>query len=268
MTDKYAVIGNPISHSKSPQIHRMFAEQTGQDISYVAVLAPQDGFATTIERLRSEGYKGCNVTVPFKQSYAQLPDQKQHLSYDVVHAHAANTLEFKSDGIHLHNTDGTGLIRDIQENRGVPLRGKRVLLMGAGGAARGVLSPLRDAGATITVANRTVDKAILLAERFVVSSCSYEELAGKQFDVIINATSSGLSGEMPPLPPSIFAPGALAYEMMYGRETPFMGFARAQGAAVVSDGLGMLVEQAAESFFIWRGVRPETGPVIAALRRS
>jgi shikimate dehydrogenase len=268
MTDKYAVIGNPISHSKSPQIHRMFAEQTGQDISYEAILAPPDGFAATIERLRSEGYRGCNVTVPFKQSYAQLPDQKQHLSYDVVHAHAANTLEFKSDGVDLHNTDGTGLIRDIQDNLGVPLLGKRVLLMGAGGAARGVISPLRDAGANVTVANRTVDKAILLAERFVVSSCSYEALAGKRFDVVINATSSGLTDEMPPLPPGIFAPGALAYEMMYGRETPFMAFARAHGAAVVSDGLGMLIEQAAESFFIWRGVRPGTGPVIAALRRT
>ena len=268
MTDKYAVIGNPIAHSKSPQIHKMFAEQTGQDISYEAILAPPDGFATTIERLRSEGYRGCNVTVPFKQSYYQLSNQKQYLSYDVVHAHAANTLEFKGDGVHLHNTDGIGLIRDIQDNRGVYLRGKRVLLMGAGGAARGVLSPLRDAGANITVANRTVDKAIILAERFVVSSCSYDELAGKQFDVVINATSSGLSGEMPPLPPGIFAPGALAYDMMYGRETPFMAFARAHGAAAVSDGLGMLVEQAAESFFIWRGVRPETGPVIAARRLS
>jgi shikimate dehydrogenase len=268
MTDRYAVVGNPIAHSKSPQIHRMFAEQTGQDISYEAILAPLDGFAATIERLRNEGYKGCNITVPFKQSAYQLSNQKQYLSYDVVHAHAANTFEFKSDGFHCYNTDGIGLIRDIQENRGLPLRGKRVLLMGAGGAARGVLSPLRDAGASITVANRTVDKAIILAERFVVSSCSYEKLAGKQFDVIINATSSGLSDEMPPLPESIFAPGALAYEMMYGRETPFMRFAREHRAAVVSDGLGMLAEQAAESFFIWRGVRPETKPVIAALRKQ
>ncbi len=276
MTDKYAVIGNPIAHSKSPEIHTMFAEQfkgkpAGDMVYRDRVLAPLDGFAETIERLRKEGYKGCNVTVPFKQSAYQLSNQKQYLSYDVVHAHAANTLEFKSDGVHLHNTDGIGLIRDIQDNRGVLLRGKRVLLMGAGGAARGVLSPLRDAGANITVANRTVDKAIILAERFVVSSCSYEELAGKQFDVIINATSSGLSNEMPPLPPGIFAPGALAYDMMYGRETPFMKFAREQGKHLgvqVSDGLGMLVEQAAESFFIWHGVRPDTAPVIATLRKQ
>jgi shikimate dehydrogenase len=268
MTDKYAVIGNPIAHSKSPLIHKMFAGQTGQDISYEAILAPLDGFAATVERLRKEGYKGCNVTVPFKQSAYQLSNQKQYLSYDVVHAHAANTLEFKSDGIHLHNTDGIGLIRDIQDNCGVLLRGKRVLLMGAGGAARGVLSPLRDVGANITVANRTVDKAIVLAERFVASSCSYEELAGKQFDVVINATSAGLTDSELPLPPTIFALGALAYDMMYGRGTPFMKFAREHGAAVVSDGLGMLVEQAAESFFIWRGVRPETAPVIAAIRKQ
>ena len=268
MTDRYAVIGNPIAHSKSPLIHKMFAEQTGQDVSYEAVLAPLDGFGATVERLRKEGFKGCNVTVPFKQSAYQLSNHKQYMSYDVVHARSANTLVFKSDGVHLHNTDGIGLIRDIQYNRGVPFRGKRVLLMGAGGAARGVLSPLRDAGANITVANRTVDKAIILAERFVVSSCSYADLAGKQFDVIINATSSGLSDEMPPLPDDIFAPGALAYDMMYGRETPFMKFAREHGATVVSDGLGMLVEQAAESFFIWRGMRPGTKPVIAALRKQ
>ncbi|MGA9665071.1 MAG: shikimate dehydrogenase [Gallionella sp.] len=270
MTDKYAVIGNPVAHSKSPQIHRMFAEQTGQDISYEAILAPLDGFAEKIEELRKAGYKGCNVTVPFKQSAYQLSNQNQFLTYHVVHAHAANTLDFRSDGVHLHNTDGIGLLRDIQDNCGMPLRGKRVLLMGAGGAASGVLSPLRDAGANITVANRTVDKAIILAERFVVSSCSYGELAGKQFDVIINATSTGLSDEMPPLPPGIFAPGAFAYEMMYGRETPFMKFALSQGVSKdrVVDGLGMLVEQAAESFFIWRAVRPDTAPVIAALRKQ
>ncbi len=266
MTDQYAVLGNPIAHSKSPQIHSMFAAQTGQDIRYEAILVPLDGFAATVERLRQEGYKGCNVTLPFKHSAYQLSDQKHYLSYDVVHAHAANTLEFKSDGVHLHNTDGIGLIRDLQDNRSVPLRGKRVLLMGAGGAAMGVISPLRDAGANITVANRTVDRAILLAERFVVSSCSYQDLADRQFDVVINATSAGLSDDMPPLPSGLFAPGALAYEMMYGRVTPFMRFAREHGASTVSDGLGMLVEQAAASFFIWRGVRPDTAPVIAALR--
>ena len=270
MTDKYAVIGNPIAHSKSPEIHRMFKEQTGQDISYEKIEAPlekidhfNDGFNATVERLRNEGYKGCNVTVPFKQKAYQL--SKVQMA-DTLEALAANTLKFESDGIHGYNTDGIGLVRDIQQNLGIKLRDKRVLLMGAGGAARGVISPLRFAGTNTTITNRTVDKAHDLARSFSISSCSYEELAGQQFDVVINATSSGLSDEMPPLPPGIFASGALAYEMMYGRETPFMKFAHEQGAAIVADGLGMLVEQAAESFFIWRGVRPDTASVLTKLR--
>ncbi len=268
MTDRYAVIGNPIAHSKSPQIHKMFAEQTRQDISYEAILAPLDGFAATVERLRAEGYKGCNITVPFKQSACQLSSHKQFSSFEVTHSQAANTLEFRGDGVHLHNTDGVGLIRDIQNNLGVPLRGRRVLVIGAGGAARGVISPLHLAGARITITNRTADKAHQLAKRFEVSSCSYDELAGKQFDVVINATSSGLSDEMPDIPETIFAAGGVAYDMMYGLETPFMKFARTHGAAVVADGLGMLVEQAAESFYIWRGVRPDTAPIITALRKQ
>ena len=276
MTDKYAVIGNPIAHSKSPLIHKMFAEQTGQDISYEAIEAPlgkidrfNDGFDTKIEELRTKGYKGCNVTVPFKQKAYQLSNVHVLDKYvSDFEALASNTLEFKQDGIHGYNTDGIGLVRDIQQNIGIKLRDKRVLLLGAGGAARGVISPLRFEGATITIANRTVDKARALAQRFSISSCSYDELAGKQFDIVINATSSGLTDEMPPLPPGIFAPGALAYDMMYGRETPFMKFAREQGAATVSDGLGMLIEQAAEAFYIWRGVRPDTAPVLAKLRLS
>lgn len=271
MTDKYAVIGNPIAHSKSPLIHQMFAQQTGQDISYQAILAPPgpSGFTSTIERLRNEGYKGCNVTVPFKQNAFQLDIAGTTIAHseDVDNAMAANTLEFSESKIAAENTDGVGLVRDLEMNLGVDLQGKKLLLMGAGGAARGVLLPLRRAGANITIANRTADKAHHLAKRFDVSSCSYAELAGKQFDVVINATSSGLSDEMPPLPSGIFAPGALAYDMMYGKETPFMQFARAQGAANVSDGLGMLVEQAAAAFFVWRGVRPDTRPVIAELRR-
>jgi shikimate dehydrogenase len=274
MTDKYAVIGNPISHSKSPQIHKMFAEQTRQDISYEAILVPagHDNFTVEIMRLRREGYKGCNVTVPFKQS-AYQPDISGitlFLSEDVRYAMAANTLTFLNDGIRIENTDGIGLVRDLDNNLGAKLRGKKLLLMGAGGAARGVILPLHRAGANITIANRTAEKAYILAERFEfdMSSCSYKELAESKFDFIINATSAGLKDEMPDIPRTIFAPGALAYDMMYGRETPFMKFAREQGAAVVSDGLGMLVEQAAESFFIWRGVRPDTAPVIAALRKQ
>jgi shikimate dehydrogenase len=267
MTDKYAVIGNPISHSKSPQIHKMFAEQTGQDISYEAILAPLDGFAATVERLRKEGYKGCNITVPFKFEAYQLA--KKYHEY-VLAAQTANTLKFDGE-IQGDNTDGTGLIRDIQSNLGMTLKNKRVLLIGAGGAAFGVALPLRDAGTQLTIVNRTVDKAKELAasnKSKDINACGYDELAGRQFDVIINATSAGLTDSKLPLPPGIFAPGALAYEMMYGRETPFMKFAHEQGAAIVSDGLGMLVEQAADSFFIWSGVRPQTAPVIAVLRKQ
>ncbi len=268
MTDRYAVIGNPIAHSKSPQIHKLFAQQTGQDISYEAILAPLDGFAATVEQLFQEGYKGCNITVPFKEHAFQLSIEGITIfkSEDVDNARAANTLNFMDGTIEIENTDGVGLVRDLAQNLGVNLSGKRLLLLGAGGAARGVILPLRRAGAKITITNRTVDKAHHLASIFSLSSCSYSELTGKQFDLIINATSSGLSDEMPPLPADIFAPGAIAYDMMYGRETPFMRFARAQGAAMIADGLGMLVEQAAEAFYIWRDVRPDTITVMTELR--
>ncbi len=273
MTDKYAVIGNPVAHSKSPQIHKLFAGQTGRDISYEAILAPLDGFAATIGRLRKEGYKGCNVTVPFKEHAFQLNIDGITISHseDVDNAKAANTLKFSDGKIEAENTDGVGLVRDLEQNLGVDLTGKRLLLMGAGGAARGVLLPLRRAlrrtDANITIANRTVDRARHLAKGTNVSICSYEELAGKSFDIVINATSSGLSDEMPPLPTDIFAPGALAYDMMYGRETPFMKFAHEQGAQV-ADGLGMLVEQAAESFYIWCGELPDTRLVMVKLREK
>jgi shikimate dehydrogenase len=268
MTDRYAVIGNPIAHSKSPQIHKMFAEQTGQDISYEKIEAPLDDFAAKIEELRKAGYKGCNVTVPFKFEAYKLASKFHEYVYS---EQAANTLKFNGDIVIGENTDGTGLVRDIQSNLGISLNNRRVLLIGAGGAADGVVLPLRDAGAQLTIVNRTVDKARELAARKApdsISACGYDELAGKQFDVVINATSAGLSDSELPLPPTIFASGALAYDMMYGRETPFMKFAREHGAAVVADGLGMLVEQAAESFFIWRAVRPDTAPVIAALRKQ
>ena len=269
MTDKYAVIGNPIAHSKSPLIHKMFAGQTGQDISYEAIEAPLDGFAAKVMELREKGYKGCNVTVPFKFEAYQLA--KRNHEY-VFSERAANTLKFDGDIILGDNTDGMGLVRDIQSNLGVTLNNKRVLLIGAGGAAYGVALPLRDAGAILKIVNRTADKAQALASGIKsnntnISGCSFDELADHQFDVVINATSAGLTDSKLPLPTTLFAPGALAYDMMYGRVTPFMKFAREHGAAVVSDGLGMLVEQAAESFFIWRGVRPETAPVIEALRK-
>lgn len=265
MTDRYAVIGNPISHSKSPLIHTMFAEQTGQDISYEAIEAPLDGFAATIERLRSEGYKGCNVTVPFKFEAFRCATKLT----DRAHAaQAVNTLSLEENTILADNTDGAGLVRDIEQNLGVSLDARRVLLMGAGGASYGVALPLLTTGASLTIVNRTASRAVEMELKFpeaAIRGCGYADLAGLQFDVIINATSAGLTDSEVPLPPGIFAENALAYDMMYGRETPFMKFARQQGAKV-ADGLGMLVEQAAEAFYIWRGVRPETAPVIAKLR--
>ncbi len=269
MPDRYAVFGNPIAHSKSPLIHAEFARQTGQDLVYEARLAPLDGFVAAVEAFRAEGGKGANVTVPFKGEafrYATALTERARL------AEAVNTLRFDEDGVLGDNTDGVGLVRDLTRNLGQAIGGRRVLLLGAGGAARGVLGPLlAEAPARLVIANRTADRARALAERFSgfgpVEGGGYEALAGLAFDVVINATSTGLSDELPPLPPTVFAPGALAYDMMYGRATPFMAFAEQRGARV-SDGLGMLVEQAAESFWLWRGIRPDTAPVIALLRMS
>jgi len=274
MTDRYAVIGNPIAHSKSPQIHRIFARQTGQDISYEAVLSTLDGFAATVERLREDGYKGCNVTVPFKHEAWKLGESTGR----AINAESANTLVFKNGKIIGDNTDGLGLVRDIENNLNIPLKGKKILLIGAGGAAYGVLHPLLEAAqAPLVIYNRTLEKAVNLKKTVEqhegiklrsIEAVEFGKLSDKQFDMVINATSAGLTDSEIPLPATVFAPGALAYELMYGRETPFMIFARNHGAAVVTDGLGMLVEQAAESFYIWRGVRPETAPVIAALRNQ
>jgi shikimate dehydrogenase len=274
MKDKYAVIGNPINHSKSPLIHKMFAEQTGQDISYEAILSPLYGFTATIERLRKEGYKGCNVTVPFKFEAFKLAPKINPLVHG---AKAINTLSFKNNVISGDNTDGVGLVNDIVNNLHVPLQGKKILLMGAGGAAWGIqLNLLMAKIESLVVANRTLGKAEALvrgsqafeqAYQIPMSAKTYDELGGKQFDIVINATSAGLTDSEIPLPLGIFALGALAYDMMYGRETPFMKFAREHGAQV-ADGLGMLVEQAAESFYIWRGVRPDTATVIEAMRKQ
>jgi len=267
MTDKYAVIGNPISHSKSPLIHKMFAEQTGQNMSYEAIEAPLDGFAATIQRLRDDGYKGCNITVPFKHEAFQLANEH---SGRARAAHAVNTFLFKDDIILGDNTDGIGLVTDIEQNLGCKFLFKRVLLMGAGGAAHGVIWHLFNAGAAIIIANRSMDKAEQLAAEFegygTVFAKSYAALAGQKFDIVINATSSGLTDSLPPLPDGLFNAGALAYDMMYGRETPFLRFAREQGAGKISDGLGMLVEQAAVAFQKWRDFSPDTAPVIAKLR--
>jgi shikimate dehydrogenase len=264
--DRYAVIGNPIEHSKSPQIHAAFARQTGQDIDYGRILAPLGGFLDAVDQFRREGGRGLNVTVPFKEDAYACANQ---LAQRAQLAGAVNTLSFLPDGtVFGDTTDGAGLVRDITANLGVALRGKHILLMGAGGAARGVIQPLLDEQPdALVVANRSVGKALALCEPFPqIQAGGYAELAGRSFDIVINATASSLNKDLPPLPTGIFAPGALAYDMMYGRETPFMQFAREQGAVFVADGLGMLVEQAAEAFFIWRGVRPQTVPVIAHLR--
>lgn len=267
MTDLYAVIGNPITHSKSPLIHSLFAQQTGQDINYQAIESPLEGFAATVTRLRAEGYKGCNVTVPFKFEAFQLATQRSGRAND---AHAVNTLIFEGDEILGDNTDGVGLLNDIEKNLHYKLFLKDALILGAGGAAAGVMWPLFNAGVGIILANRTLENAQKLAEPFegagTVFAKSYADLAGRKFDLVINATSGSLSGDLPPLPDGLFKPGALAYDMMYGMETPFMAFARRQGAAVVADGLGMLVEQAATAFALWRKVRPDTAPVLEKLR--
>jgi len=274
MADSYAVIGNPVEHSLSPAIHAEFARATGQDIVYGRMLAPLDGFRAAAFGFRDEGGKGLNVTLPFKHEAWHLADLRSGFA---LAAGAVNTLTFHGGEVIGDNTDGIGLVRDLTQNLKVPLRGRRVLLMGAGGASYGVVEPLlRERPELMVVANRTLEKAITLVGHFVqfqhyaaqgLAARSYEALAGAQFDLVINATSAGLANAMPPLPAGIFAPGAMAYDMVYARRTPFMTFAQEQGARI-SDGLGMLVEQAAESFFIWRGVFPETRAAMAMLRRQ
>ena len=272
--DRYAVIGNPIAHSKSPQIHAAFARQTGQELSYEALLAPVDGFAQTVADFRAQGGRGLNVTVPFKLEAFALAER--HTARAQA-AGAVNTLAFGADGVLGDNTDGAGLVRDLTANLNFALAGCRILLLGAGGATRGVLLPLLDSRpARLTIANRTVGKAEALAALFAaragdtaLDACGFDALAGRRFDLVINATAASLADELPPLPPGLYAEGALAYDMMYGRgQTPFLRAALADGAARVADGLGMLVEQAAESFTLWRGVRPDSSPVLAALRRQ
>ncbi|MEW5710677.1 MAG: shikimate dehydrogenase [Pseudomonadota bacterium] len=273
MPDRYAVIGNPIAHSRSPWIHAEFARQTGQDLTYEAILAPLDGFAQAVRAFRDAGGRGMNVTVPFKQEAFALSDARTPRAEQ---AGAVNTLTFENGRILGDNTDGAGLVRDLEQNLDFPLAGRRVLLMGAGGAARGVLLPLLARSvARLTIANRTVSRAEELAAiaRAAgyrdVTARGYDALAGQSFDLVVNCTSVSLAGELPPLPSGIFAPGSLAYDLVYGRgRTPFLRFARTRGAGRIADGLGMLVEQAAESFRVWRGVRPATRPVIERLARE
>ncbi len=271
MTDKYAVIGNPIAHSKSPAIHAAFAKQTNQEMTYEAIQAPLGGFADTVKQLIADGYQGVNVTVPFKFDAYEMATELNVLAQ---HAGAVNTLMFKQSSISGHNTDGLGMVRDIEENLAISLQGKRVLLLGAGGAAQGVLHPVLDKNpAVLTVANRSVEKAVAMVEKVKAQYPSVDLAAetfdqlNNAFDVIINATSASLNKASLPISDLVFADSCLAYDMMYGQETPFMAQAKANGAQV-ADGLGMLVEQAAEAFLLWRGVRPEAKAVIDKMRVS
>ncbi len=268
--ERYCVFGNPVAHSKSPRIHREFARLTGQALSYTAELAPLDGFEATVLRFFAEGGRGCNVTVPFKEQAWQLAEVR---SVRAEKAGAVNTLLYGKDGrLYGDNTDGVGLVRDLS-SAALVIRRARVLVLGAGGAVRGVLGPLlAERPASLLIANRTREKAEQLAALFSdegpVTACSFAELAGQSFDLVINGTSASLQGEMPPLPAGLLAAGSHAYDMMYGAEpTVFLRWAQEEGAQV-RDGLGMLVEQAAEAFFLWRQVRPDTREVLAHLRQE
>ncbi len=270
--DQYGVMGNPISHSKSPLIHAAFAKQTRQRMQYDALLVDLGGFPQAVGNFQANGGKGVNVTVPFKQEAWRLADE---MSERAKLAGAVNTLVFgENNTIFGDNTDGVGLLRDIQQNHKIRLENKRILMLGAGGAARGVCLPLLEAKpALLVVANRTVDRAIELAELFsrygAIQGSSYQELSGKQFDLVINATSASLQGELPPLPDGLLAKESACYDMMYGGEpTPFLQWAEQHHCQKRVDGLGMLVEQAAESFERWRGVRPETESLIQQMKKS
>jgi shikimate dehydrogenase len=265
MTDRYGVIGHPISHSKSPVIHRLFASQTGEDISYEAFdIAPED-LESRLRAFHKEGLRGVNVTVPHKETVAGLVHQltdRAHL------AGAVNTVTIAADGrLDGDNTDGVGLLTDLGANLDVDLRDSRILVLGAGGATRGIVPGLLGSGPqSLCIANRTIERARALAEGFArlgtITACRFDELAEQRFDLVINATSAGLHGELPPFPRSMLDPDCVCYDLSYAMsETPFVAWANYHGVKRVHQGWGMLVEQAAESFFIWRGVRPDTQPV-------
>lgn len=271
MPDRYAVIGNPIAQSKSPALHTAFARQFGHALSYERMLATPESFADTVRTFMAEGGKGMNVTAPFKLAALGMADT---LSDRARAAQAVNTLVFGEQGIHGDNTDGVGLVSDIRDRLGVPLHGKRVLLMGAGGAGRGVLLPLLDeAPEYLLLVNRTEQKAhdVLGAHRRAGKAEAGPMDAARQgrFDVVINATSASLSGARLSLPDGVFGPDALAYDLVYGHgDTPFMAQSRALGVGMVADGLGMLVGQAAESYRLWWGCQPDVDPVMAMMRES
>lgn len=272
MTDHYAVMGHPISHSKSPFIHGRFASQTGQQVAYRAIHVQPGHFPAAVEDFRADGGRGLNVTLPFKEEAWSLADERQPRA---ERAGAVNTLWFETDGRLVgDNTDGEGLVRDLRDNWSVALTGRRVLLLGAGGAARGVLGAVLAEGPDeLVVANRTPGRADALVadwpEEAPLRGCGFDGVGEQAFDVIVNATSASLDGRVPSIPDTALAPGGCCYDMMYAdRPTAFVEWGRARGAALSLDGLGMLVEQAAESFYLWRGVRPATAPVIEELRQG
>lgn len=270
--DRYAVLGHPVAHSQSPFIHAEFARQTGEAVDYGRVECPLDGFEATLRAFAASGAHGCNVTVPFK---FDAPRLAARVTPRAALAQAANVLRFDADGWSADNSDGIGLVRDLELHAGQPVAGQRVLLIGAGGAAAGVLGPLIEArAAAVTVVNRTPGRAAALIARHMLLAAEHGcELAaagldapGRDYDIVLNASASSLAGAAVPVPASVLAPGALAVDLMYGPAAEaFLAWARAAGARS-RDGLGMLVEQAAEAFWFWRGVRPETAPVLAALR--
>lgn len=269
LIDRYAVFGHPIKHSKSPRIHGLFAEQTEQVLEYTAQDVPAEQFSNRAEKFFAEGGKGLNCTVPLKElawSYADYRTERAQLSK------AVNTLALQADGAILgDNTDGIGLVTDLVTNHAIRLSGSRILVLGAGGASRGILAPiLEQAPYSLVIANRTADKAVKLAAEFhangSVIGCGFDGLESRQFDLILNATSASLSGQLPPLPKGLLAEKGCCYDLAYGNEpTAFVRWGLENHAVKSLDGLGMLVEQAAEAFFIWRGVRPRTQPVIALL---
>lgn len=273
MTDRYAVAGNPVEHSQSPFIHGLFAQATGEAMSYERLLCPLDGFAHTLRRFAEQGGRGCNVTVPFKfEAFTLAPRHSDRAAL----AQASNCLRFDAAGWFADNTDGAGLVRDIERNAGIALPGARVLLIGAGGASAGVMGPLLGAGvAELVVANRTIERAEVLVARHAPLAARHGATLrasrlgdpGNAFDIVVNATASSLSGSPVPVSATVLRPGGLALDMMYGPAAQgFVDWARRHGATG-RDGLGMLVEQAAEAFHVWRGVRPATADVLAAVRR-
>jgi shikimate dehydrogenase len=270
--DRYGVMGYPVSHSRSPVIHRLFAQQTGENIQYELLQVTPDKLETAIRQFQRTGGKGLNITVPHKQEVVRLCDQ---LSEPARTAGAVNTLSFRGGEIHGDNTDGIGLLRDLALNHAFPIEGSNILILGAGGATRGIVGPLLEMQpASLRIANRTIEKARILADHFgssgPVSACRFNAVpVSEAYDLIINATSAGIKGEAPPYPAAAVSPETFCYDLSYGLSaTPFSTWAREHGASKSVMGWGMLVEQAAESFFIWRGVRPATAPVLKQMKIS